>query len=886
MKKKFIRVMLLGALTLATSVSFVGCKDYDDDISGLREKVDANSKAISEIDAAMKAGKFVVSYNAIPGGYELKLSDGSSLKITNGKDGANGTDGVNGLPGLDGKPGNTVIPKFSVSDDNFWQVSTDDGKTFVFVTDALGNKVKATGANGSDASANVTINSDGFIVIGGVVTTLKQDTKTPSIAIDLVDGLYIITLDGVQYKMLAEGSAYNGLQSVTYRRTSPDDVSDYVQAITLVGQDDAGEDLVLAQSTGIATFKVWPQTMDLMKAEFNFTDTYKTRAVVPALTYIAESAKWLDKGILSIAVQPSDMEIGSSYASSLDITYNGHTTASDYFNFKNVRWTPAQLSFVHTNDSVSVPATFLVDNLANATMPDYSFVYDKSYSLNDSVALGNGTDEYFKSMTDLGFSGIKAEFAQTEGKAKGIFEVKEGVVTVIAKDQSSAINEVCFITATYKNAAGIVISTYDFAVKAVRQSIPQPALVDIPLKAMKVADLTNLSYSATAQDIKLDVRSFLDLLGGRDYMANNQITTPRIFDLYYVTVKDGKTFANKANMTITYTPGTSTDKDEMYLNVASGAIIEGTQTLLSYNYWPFGADVVDITNNSMSNSWRESRTTLAVNGANKNFTMKLDGVKCERKVIIKQNSAFVVNNATTIVGKWNETAKSFTMTANLEDLYGAYKSDGTTTSPEDITYSLAAKANQSEAVQAIYDQIAINNNEIIVSPVVNLKTLGAIKIEAKITGTDIKATIVNIAGTSAYCEPVLRSPLAALTATNPDKTWVIDGASNSTYNVASMAKVAMLDRDINVTTKNSVVKDGVLVNPWAAAYNVNTLEYSIAGYSKTINEGTFSINKATGVITCNNFAIVSQLDIYVKVSLKHNWGTEVIEQIVVKAALN
>ena len=31
MKKKFVRVMLFGALALAT-VTYVGCKDYDDDI--------------------------------------------------------------------------------------------------------------------------------------------------------------------------------------------------------------------------------------------------------------------------------------------------------------------------------------------------------------------------------------------------------------------------------------------------------------------------------------------------------------------------------------------------------------------------------------------------------------------------------------------------------------------------------------------------------------------------------------------------------------------------------------------------------------------------------------------------------------------------------------
>ncbi len=39
MRKQFVKVMLFGALAFATSVSFVGCKDYDDDISGLETSI-------------------------------------------------------------------------------------------------------------------------------------------------------------------------------------------------------------------------------------------------------------------------------------------------------------------------------------------------------------------------------------------------------------------------------------------------------------------------------------------------------------------------------------------------------------------------------------------------------------------------------------------------------------------------------------------------------------------------------------------------------------------------------------------------------------------------------------------------------------------------------
>ncbi len=40
MKKKFVRVMFLGALTLAVSTAVTSCKDYDDDVKNLQEQID------------------------------------------------------------------------------------------------------------------------------------------------------------------------------------------------------------------------------------------------------------------------------------------------------------------------------------------------------------------------------------------------------------------------------------------------------------------------------------------------------------------------------------------------------------------------------------------------------------------------------------------------------------------------------------------------------------------------------------------------------------------------------------------------------------------------------------------------------------------------------
>lgn len=54
MKKKFIKVVLFGALTLAAGASFVGCKDYDGDITELRESIDQQKTDLAGKVAAVE----------------------------------------------------------------------------------------------------------------------------------------------------------------------------------------------------------------------------------------------------------------------------------------------------------------------------------------------------------------------------------------------------------------------------------------------------------------------------------------------------------------------------------------------------------------------------------------------------------------------------------------------------------------------------------------------------------------------------------------------------------------------------------------------------------------------------------------------------------------
>ena len=98
MKRKFVKVMFLGALTLST-VTYVGCKDYDDDIDNLQTQIDASKASIAELQKFVKEGKWVKSVEPITGGFKITFNDGTPYEIVNGAKGDKGDTGATGAEG-------------------------------------------------------------------------------------------------------------------------------------------------------------------------------------------------------------------------------------------------------------------------------------------------------------------------------------------------------------------------------------------------------------------------------------------------------------------------------------------------------------------------------------------------------------------------------------------------------------------------------------------------------------------------------------------------------------------------------------------------------------------------------------------------------------------
>ena len=210
---------------VGSTSTFVSCKDYDDDIDGLQEQIDANKKQIDDILAAINGKKFIESYAPVEGGYLLTFTGGETLTIKNGAQGEKGEQGLQGIQGPKGETGATIVPKFKVDAESYWMISVDEGATYEYVLNDAGEKIKAAGSEADVEAAignYVKVDEEGYICIGEYKTSFKYNANVPSMIYNEKDGTMQVTIGGQSYTLLMEGSAFNGLQSIAFRKPYAD----------------------------------------------------------------------------------------------------------------------------------------------------------------------------------------------------------------------------------------------------------------------------------------------------------------------------------------------------------------------------------------------------------------------------------------------------------------------------------------------------------------------------------------------------------------------------------------------------------------------------------------------------------------------------------------
>ena len=166
MNKKYLSVILFGALMLGTTGTFTSCKDYDDDITNLQQQITANADAIKALQDLVNAGNYVTGVSIQGNVITFTFSNGSPATIT--------------IP--EGEKGQTVVVKDG-------ELYIDDEPTGIKVAEAAEEGlVKAEGGTwwvlGEDGKyADTGIPVSGVTVSGsekdGYTFTIYDENGTP-----------------------------------------------------------------------------------------------------------------------------------------------------------------------------------------------------------------------------------------------------------------------------------------------------------------------------------------------------------------------------------------------------------------------------------------------------------------------------------------------------------------------------------------------------------------------------------------------------------------------------------------------------------------------------------------------------------------------------------
>ena len=144
-RSNFTRTALLSALVCGIAgPSFVGCKDYDDDINALQEQVNTLNTGLEDLKKLVESGKSITDVTPIAGGFKITFSDNTSYEIVNGKEGQQGQEGQ------PGKAGSVVTVD---ENGHLWIDDVDKGKV-------VNDEVAA-------ADVAITIDEDGYICVNG-----------------------------------------------------------------------------------------------------------------------------------------------------------------------------------------------------------------------------------------------------------------------------------------------------------------------------------------------------------------------------------------------------------------------------------------------------------------------------------------------------------------------------------------------------------------------------------------------------------------------------------------------------------------------------------------------------------------------------------------------
>lgn len=435
MNRKFLNTVLFGLLTLCMG-TFSSCKDYDDDIDGLDNRLtvveEATKKLQQQVEDAINNGKWI--------DYVDELTSEFVLHLTN----KNGAVETISIP----KQGADVMYYFKVAAEsegegtdsqNVWWYS-NDGNNWQYVLDEATHS-KMVFNSSSTIKESITISSNesvSYVAIGGEQTTIKVDNTTKLLAEDKENGILVVKLGDLNYTILLEESLFRGLNSVQYR---PMQVSseETLVAVTLKNKED---DSYSYEQPALGYFRCLPAKQFNATAS-NVSYACKDLHVVTRsggtelLVPDRNTASVTEDGILKISFQPQEgFEDNTYYKTLLDVTMNGYTVSSDYFSVRKETHFLQDSKCCHVVDGVRKE----VDE--NTTIV---FDIDGTYPLDEKIMMGFNTGDeengLFKSFEELGFT-ISKKYDLPEGSAFSIIPDEKTGKQYLTKNPAMTGSEV------------------------------------------------------------------------------------------------------------------------------------------------------------------------------------------------------------------------------------------------------------------------------------------------------------------------------------------------------------------------------------------------------------------------------------------------------------
>lgn len=520
MNKKYLNAALFGALLTVSIGTFTSCKDYDDDINGLDQRVTAVEKSLDELKTQIKAGSVITSVTPTDNGVTVTLSDGKTFQLKNGTNGTNGTNGANGSVVSIGANGNWFIDGKDTGKPSQGAKGEQGGQGSQGKPGDSGTSAPTIyyypGVDGAEAGlwVKVTKTADGKEVKEVTKTPcIPDDKKAVSAVWDTENGYLILTnVDGskdpVKIKLTDTLRSLAFVPEVIDTKLGMGVIDFY----SLLKYNTTSKKYdFLVSNNPLVTYRLNPQNADVKNVEWSFIDRVVETRVAgdnEALLKIMNAKKG-EKGGMIFQLQSTKtldyLKASQEAIFALKATNKEDATeiVSDYAVVKASELKEYGIAKIKDGKATTTPVSYY-----SITVPELSVAADVNFVYTSELDLNKITEawakEIEKSLASIGVEKITYEFAKPEkylgsdGKTNQqqfVTAPKDGIVVVdkgwLAQGTAS-IGRTPIFTVTAKVNGTAIASAYIKAEIIPVESVAKGDLtVTVPLGNIEYASIAN-----------------------------------------------------------------------------------------------------------------------------------------------------------------------------------------------------------------------------------------------------------------------------------------------------------------------------------------------------------------------------------------------------------